>query len=220
MASKAAVDGANAREAIRTGDRYNRMITASQEAKISSAIESQPKAPVMAQVKPVDHAAEIKANATGVAANKAAIAKARDAQRVASVYYSDSITALASNQSAQAQAIESGRTIARANQAQTAANTQSINKLNSSFASLKNEVNENKKIAAAGSASAMAQANIPQVLNGQTVAFGAGIGGYDGANAVAVGVSFRASENVTVKATVSDDSESNVGYGAGISVGY
>ena len=66
----------------------------------------------------------------------------------------------------------------------------------------------------------MAQANIPQVLNGQTFAVGAGVGGYDGENAVAVGVSFRASQNVTVKATVSDDTEQNVGYGAGLSVGW
>lgn len=104
--------------------------------------------------------------------------------------------------------------------AQVDHNTQQINKLNNNFNNLKQTVDSNKKIASAGSASAMAQANIPQVLNGQTVAFGAGVGGYDGENAVAVGVSFRASESVTVKATVSDDTQNNFGYGAGVSIGY
>ncbi|MDK9585884.1 YadA C-terminal domain-containing protein [Lelliottia wanjuensis] len=108
----------------------------------------------------------------------------------------------------------------RATQHQVASNTQQISKLNNNFSNLKSEVESNKHEAAAGASAAMAQANIPQVLNGQTFAVGAGVGGYDGENAVAVGVSFRASQNVTVKATVSDDTQQNVGYGAGVSVGW
>ncbi|EPV4171445.1 YadA C-terminal domain-containing protein [Salmonella enterica subsp. enterica] len=99
-------------------------------------------------------------------------------------------------------------------------NSARIDGLNKNFASLKNEVSQNKKQASAGTSAAMAQANIPQVTDSQRFAMGAGMGGYDGENALAVGVSFHASQNVVVKATVSDDTENNIGYGAGVSVGW
>ncbi len=66
----------------------------------------------------------------------------------------------------------------------------------------------------------MAMANIPQVLQDQTFAVGAGVGGYDGENGIAVGFSARVSESLVVKATVSDDSQQNVGYGAGVTIGW
>lgn len=91
---------------------------------------------------------------------------------------------------------------------------------NKRFSDLNKEVSDNKKEANAGISGAMAMANIPQVIQGQTVAIGAGMGGYNGENAVAVGVSTRLSQNVIMKATVSDDTESNVGYGAGVSIGW
>ncbi|EEP7770503.1 hypothetical protein HCK81_004370, partial [Salmonella enterica] len=91
---------------------------------------------------------------------------------------------------------------------------------NKRFSDLNKEVSDNKKEANAGISEAMAMANIPQVIQGQTVAIGAGMGGYNGENAVAVGVSTRLSQNVIMKATVSDDTESNVGYGAGVSIGW
>lgn len=91
---------------------------------------------------------------------------------------------------------------------------------NKRFSDLNKEVSNNKKEANAGISGAMAMANIPQVIQGQTVAIGAGMGGYNGENAVAVGVSARLSQNVTMKATVSDDTESNVGYGVGASIGW
>ncbi|NJQ19080.1 hypothetical protein HCO69_05455 [Pantoea sp. LS15] len=99
-------------------------------------------------------------------------------------------------------------------------NSQAISKMNNSFASLKDEVNDNHKEANAGISGAMAQANIPQVMNNQRVAIGAGVGGYDGENAVAVGASARLGDSVVIKATVSDDTADNVGYGAGLSVGW
>ncbi|EBU8272198.1 hypothetical protein DLL80_23815 [Salmonella enterica subsp. enterica serovar Newport] len=99
-------------------------------------------------------------------------------------------------------------------------NSARIDGLNKNFASLKSEVNDNKKQASAGTSAAMAQANIPQVTENQKFAVGAGVGGYDGENALAVGVSFHATQNVVVKATVSDDTQSNFGYGAGVSVGW
>ncbi|NIF46680.1 hypothetical protein F3J28_02715 [Enterobacter sp. Ap-1006] len=100
------------------------------------------------------------------------------------------------------------------------ANSQSIDKLNNAFSALKDEVNNNQKEANAGISGAMAMSNIPQVMNNQTVAIGAGIGGYEGENALAVGASTRIGNAVVVKATVSDDTENNVGYGAGLSVGW
>ena len=99
-------------------------------------------------------------------------------------------------------------------------NSQSIDKLNNAFSALKDEVNNNQKEADAGISGAMAMSNIPQVMNNQTVAIGAGIGGYEGENALAVGASARVSNSIVVKATVSDDTENNVGYGAGLSVGW
>lgn len=91
---------------------------------------------------------------------------------------------------------------------------------NSKFSALKSEVDDNKKEAAAGSASAMAQANIPQVQESQQFAVGAGVGGYDSQNALSVGASFHASRSTIVKMSVSDDTQSNFGYGAGVSVGW
>ena len=58
---------------------------------------------------------------------------------------------------------------------------------------------------------AFAQANIPQVTENQQFAVGAGVGGYDNENAIAVGASFHATSNSVVKLTVSDDSQDNVG---------
>ncbi|EIM6622201.1 YadA-like family protein [Salmonella enterica] len=105
-----------------------------------------------------------------------------------------------------------------------AANRDAITSLESStnkrFADIDKRVNENKKQAAAGTSSAMAMANIPQVTESQRFAIGAGVGGYDSQNAIAVGASFRASQNVVIKATVSDDSASNFGYGVGASIGW
>ncbi|WP_083845840.1 MULTISPECIES: YadA-like family protein [Enterobacteriaceae] len=100
------------------------------------------------------------------------------------------------------------------------ANSLSIDKLNNAFSALKDEVNNNQKEANAGISGAMAMSNIPQVMNNQTVAIGAGIGGYEGENALAVGASTRIGNAVVVKATVSDDTENNMGYGAGLSVGW
>ncbi|WP_407732509.1 YadA-like family protein [Pseudocitrobacter faecalis] len=159
----------------------------------------------------------IAANRDGVNINRTAINKLATQQQIDSVTYGEQIHALATDT---ATAINSDRSAIRSNRSQIDSNSQQINKLNSNFSNLKSQVDANKHEAAAGASSAMAQANIPQVLNGQTVAIGAGVGGYDGENAVAVGVSFRASQNVTVKATVSDDTQQNVGYGAGVSIGW
>lgn len=99
-------------------------------------------------------------------------------------------------------------------------NHQAISKMNNTFSSLKDTVDSNRKEANAGVSGAMAQANIPQVMNNQTFAIGAAVGGYESENAVAVGASARLSDSVVVKASVSDDTQSNIGYGAGIAIGF
>ncbi|HFN3574212.1 YadA C-terminal domain-containing protein [Enterobacter hormaechei] len=75
----------------------------------------------------------------------------------------------------------------------------------SKFADLNKQVDDNRKRAGAGIAGVAAIANIPQVIQGQTFAVGAGVGNTDGESALAVGFSARATENVVVNAFVSND---------------
>lgn len=91
---------------------------------------------------------------------------------------------------------------------------------NQQFASLKQQIDDNHKKANAGSASAMAAAGVPQVTGNQTFTLGAAVGGYESENAVAVGASYRASESVTLKATVAADTQQGFGYNAGIAIGW
>ncbi|HGX3708969.1 TPA: YadA-like family protein [Escherichia coli] len=88
------------------------------------------------------------------------------------------------------------------------------------FGKLKNQVEQNRKRASAGIAGVAAMANIPPVNQGQTFAVGAGVGNTDGESALAVGFSARASESVTVKASVSNDTQHNFVVGAGVSYGW
>lgn len=106
------------------------------------------------------------------------------------------------------------------NSAAIRANSQRLDSIEQHQSSQDSRIDENKKQASAGVSAAFAQANIPQVTENQTFAVGAGVGGYDDENAIAVGASFHATSNSVVKLTVSDDSQDNVGYGAGVSVGW
>ncbi|EJY3122543.1 YadA-like family protein [Salmonella enterica] len=91
---------------------------------------------------------------------------------------------------------------------------------NKRFADLDKRVSNNEKLAKAAGSAAIAQANVPQVIQGQTFAAGVAVGGYSDQNAIAAGVSYRANESVVVKATISEDTDQNFGYGAGVSVGF
>ncbi|TBL94863.1 hypothetical protein EYY90_09555 [Hafnia alvei] len=106
------------------------------------------------------------------------------------------------------------------NSAAIRANSQRLDSVEQHQTSQDSRIDENKKQASAGISAAFAQANIPQVTENQQFAVGAGVGGYDNENAIAVGASFHATSNSVVKLTVSDDSQDNVGYGAGVSVGW
>ena len=106
------------------------------------------------------------------------------------------------------------------NSAAIRANSQRLDSIEQHQSAQDSHIDENKKQASAGISAAFAQANIPQVTESQQFAVGAGVGGYDSENAIAVGASFHATSNSVVKLTVSDDSQDNVGYGAGVSVGW
>ncbi|WP_336340491.1 YadA-like family protein [Enterobacter cloacae] len=91
--------------------------------------------------------------------------------------------------------------------------------LNKSFSNLKNQVEKNRKEANAGIAGANAIASIPTIA-GSRFSLGAGVGGFQGSQAVAVGATYNFNERVALKAGVSTSSASEVGYGVGISVGF
>lgn len=88
------------------------------------------------------------------------------------------------------------------------------------FSSLHRELGKVKKSANAGTASALSSAAIPQVTEYQTFAVGAGVGGYEGQQALAVGVSARVSSNVVVKASVSRDTNQGTGWNVGTAIGW
>ncbi|MEG2041766.1 MAG: YadA C-terminal domain-containing protein, partial [Hafnia sp.] len=106
------------------------------------------------------------------------------------------------------------------NSAAISSNSQRLDSVQHHQAEQDSRINENKKQASAGISAAFAQANIPQVTDSQQFAVGAGVRGYDSENAIAVGASFHATQNTIVKMTVSDDTQNNFGYGAGVSVGW
>ena len=106
------------------------------------------------------------------------------------------------------------------NSSAISSNSQRLDSVQHHQAEQDSRINENKKQASAGISAAFAQANIPQVTDSQQFAVGAGVGGYDSENAIAVGASFHATQNTIVKMTVSDDTQNNFGYGAGVSVGW
>ncbi|HFI1088338.1 TPA: YadA-like family protein [Enterobacter hormaechei] len=91
--------------------------------------------------------------------------------------------------------------------------------LNKSFSNLKNQVEKNRKEANAGIAGATAIASIPTIA-GSRFSLGAGVGGFQGSQAVAVGATYNFNERVALKAGVSTSSASEVGYGVGLSVGF
>ncbi len=109
---------------------------------------------------------------------------------------------------------------AELNNRATAANTQRLDSVESHQKAQDKRISDNDKKASAGISSAFAMSNIPQVTDSQQFAVGAGVGGYDSEAALAVGASFHAGERTIVKMTVSDDTDNNFGYGAGVSVGW
>jgi autotransporter adhesin len=91
---------------------------------------------------------------------------------------------------------------------------------NGKFADIDKRLDDNRKKANAGTSTALAAAGIPQVLESQSFALGAAVGGYESEQAVAVGFSARVSSAVVVKAAVGTDTQHGIGYNAGVSIGW
>ena len=90
----------------------------------------------------------------------------------------------------------------------------------SGFYDLKRQIDDNRKAANAGIAGVAAMANIPQVTASQDFSVGAGVGFRGDEQAIAVGFSAHASQNVVVKASVAGDTQQSWTVGAGVSYGW
>ncbi|EGJ3141401.1 hypothetical protein IGV50_004425 [Salmonella enterica subsp. enterica serovar Newport] len=217
QAKQEAAEGQAKADALATGPKAQRMLEARQDAKIA-ALEK-------VTAEPVKTAATVSTPATTT----------KTETSPAQIVNHYTVNGMTAKQAAQQQdntdqivahsyAISNNRANIEANHKAIENNSQRLTSLESStnkrFADIDKRVDENRKHANAGISGAMAQANIPQVTESQRFAVGAGVGGYDGENALAVGVSFHATQNIVVKATVSDDSAHNVGYGAGVAWGF
>ncbi|EGD1879906.1 YadA-like family protein [Escherichia coli O145:H28] len=146
-------------------------------------------------------------------------------QQIDSVQYGEQIRNLAQDSAQTHEQIESlTQDSAQTHQQLTntqkrvADNSQQINSLNNNFSSLKHEVEDNRKEANAGIASAVAIASQPQVKTGDFMMVSAGAGTFNNESAVSVGASFNAGIHTVIKAGVSADTQSD--FGAGVGVGY
>lgn len=91
---------------------------------------------------------------------------------------------------------------------------------NAQFKNLKDEVDDNKKEARGGVASAVAIASMPQVEKDQAMMFSAGVGSFKNEQAISVGASFHAGEHTVIKAGISDSTNNDLAMGAGIGIGF
>lgn len=91
---------------------------------------------------------------------------------------------------------------------------------NRNFGALRNQVDRNKKDADAGIAGVAAMVSIPQVTEYQTFSVGAGVGNRHDQQALAVGFSARAAQNVVVKVSAATDTNSGWTVGAGAAIGW
>lgn len=91
---------------------------------------------------------------------------------------------------------------------------------NAQFKNLKEEVDNNKKEARAGVASAVAIASMPQVEAGQKFMFSTGVGSFKDEQALSVGASFHAGNRTVIKAGISDSTSNDFAMGAGIGIGF
>ncbi|WP_136150400.1 YadA-like family protein [Escherichia coli] len=146
-------------------------------------------------------------------------------QQIDSVQYGEQIRNLAQDSAQAHEQIESlTQDSAQTHQQLTntqkrvADNSQQINSLNNNFSSLKHEVEDNRKEANAGIASAVAIASQPQVKTGDFMMVSAGAGTFNNESSVSVGGSFYAGIHTVIKAGVSADTQSD--FGAGVGVGY
>ena len=74
-----------------------------------------------------------------------------------------------------------------------------------------------ERLASRGIASVTAMTNIPQVEPGKTFAIGAGVGSYNGYQALAIGASGRIFDGLIVKASVGSSEDGHAAFGGGVS---
>ena len=74
-----------------------------------------------------------------------------------------------------------------------------------------------ERLASRGIAAVSAMSNIPQVEQGKTFSIGAGVGSYNGYQAIAIGASGRVTENTIVKASLGTSENGHVAFGGGVS---
>lgn len=139
-------------------------------------------------------------------------------------YAQSRIDAANANIQANRDAISSTNRVVSQHSAELSNHEQRIGELeqstNQRFGSLKNQVERNKKDADAGVAGVAAMASIPQLTEYQTFNIGAGVGSRHDQQALAVGFSARASQNVVIKVSAASDSNSGWTVGAGAAVGW
>lgn len=139
-------------------------------------------------------------------------------------YSASRIDAANANNEANRQALVSTNNKVADNTAQLANHEQRLGQLEQqtsrAFADMNGKIDRVERKANAGTSAALSSAAIPQVTEYQRFALGAGVGGYEGESALAVGFSSRVSSAVVLKASVTTDSQHGFGYGAGMSVGW
>jgi len=137
-----------------------------------------------------------------------------------SSYSSSRIDAANANIEANRQASISTNRIVSQHSQQLVSHEQRLNSLEQQASNMNGRIDRVEKRANAGTSAALSSANIPQVTEYQRFAIGAGVGGYEGESALAVGFSSRVSSSVVVKGSVTTDSQHGFGYGAGVSWGF
>ena len=139
-------------------------------------------------------------------------------------YVQSRIDAANANIQANRDALRNTNKVVSQHSAQLADHEQRLDNLeqstNRNFVALKDKVERNKKDADAGIAGVAAMSSIPQVTEYQTFTVGAGVGSRHDQQALAVGFSARASQNVVVKVSAAADTNSGWTLGAGAAIGW
>lgn len=180
---------------------------------ISNETTARESADAVLDAKKVDkttYTADKKTQATRDDAQDTAISSKLDTS-----YYEDQV---AMQNQAMASESTSRRNAEAAMDSRISSNTSRIGNLENKTNSMQKDIAKNRKVASAGIAGAGALSQIPQVSQDSTFSVGAGVGGYDSEQAVAVGFSARINNNVVTKVGVSTNTQQEVLWGAGVGV--
>ncbi|WP_026879174.1 YadA-like family protein, partial [Ignatzschineria larvae] len=90
-----------------------------------------------------------------------------------------------------------------------------LNHYNTRMNTIEKKVQENRKVASAGIAGAMAMSSIPYIEYSK-YSFGMGIGYYDGESAISMGIQGKINNHARYRLQMSYDTQNKVGLGAGV----